>query len=97
MKSFFAAPEKDAQLISSVDPMVPLRGRPFGGIGFVLDKSDGYSFSPQACHSDRIYYYIFGGVSFKKLLLNLLLLLNQKLRSSLNSSGSKVNYNKINY
>ena len=55
MKSFFAAHGKDAQFISSVDPMVPLRGRPFGGIGFVWDKSDGYSFSPQVCNSDRIY------------------------------------------
>lgn len=45
---------KTAFLNSSVDPLVPLHGRPYGGTGFICDISDGFSFKFEECESGRL-------------------------------------------
>jgi hypothetical protein len=46
--------EKIAFLQSSVDPLVSLRGRPYGGIGFLCDNSVGLTYKYENCDSERI-------------------------------------------
>ena len=45
---------KTASLQSSVNPLEPLRGRPYGGIGFLCSKINGLSYQYQDCDCDRI-------------------------------------------
>ena len=54
VKTVFRKDGKTAYLKSSVDPLTPLKGRPYGGIGFVCDESTGLSFMFEESDSDRI-------------------------------------------
>ena len=45
---------KKVFLKSSIDPLVPLRGRPYGGIGFVCEIISGYTYMFEDYYSDRI-------------------------------------------
>ena len=45
---------KKVFLKSSIDPLVPLRGRPYGGIGFVCEIISGYTHMFEDYDSDRI-------------------------------------------
>ena len=42
------------QLKSSIDPLQPLSGRPYGGCGFICEKKPGIVYQPIKCESDRI-------------------------------------------
>ena len=41
-------------LKSSIDPTVPLHGRPYGGVGFVCSKGEGIAYNMINCESDRM-------------------------------------------
>ena len=45
---------KNAFLKSSVDPLVLLQGRPYGGIGLICQEKSGIFYSEIECDSDRI-------------------------------------------
>ena len=54
VKNIFKGTGKMSFFKSSVDPLVPLSGRPYGGIGFICDPRDGYSYKFEECDSDRL-------------------------------------------
>ena len=54
IKDKFLDHGKTALLSSSVDPLLPLKGRPYGGTGFLCDSKCGLSFQLQECDSKRI-------------------------------------------
>ena len=54
VRNIFQGTGKMSFFKSSVVPLVPLSGRPYGGIGFICDLRDGYSYKFEECDSDRL-------------------------------------------
>ncbi len=53
-KNIFKSQNCVSYLKSSIDPESVLTGRPYGGVGFVCKRTQGFSFYPIDCSNDRI-------------------------------------------